>query len=572
MTLKQNAVLVGAAAVSTMLAAELALADDATYTPIPGYDAASTVTRDGSVVGLFSPFAAQAALWSADSGIFATINDIDQLGGITDDGQMIGGTFYPEAGDPPPEYAGRWTEAGGWENLGYLELGNCDANFSHGYDISGDGSVVVGLAWEGCAGRAHRWTQGIGMEMLPQEDYERSARANTVSGDGTIIGGWAGTDASDRCPSYWLADSTQVMPWPETGGEIWDMNSDGSVMIGWMWGPTNGFYEAVRYEPGGEPQFLGILPGGFDWTSQAFGMSESGNTIVGNAGSFWDGYYAWIWKPDLGMMDLKDYLISLRVQGLDDLFFENAYAVSADGSVIVGNTFDPFTWARQAFVVTIPAERHEVTIEVLGSVSYNSITSGPFAGAIVGDPVHMTFDVDALTGDGWDPDHFLTYPILEGTHVLTIADGEDGLAGSPAFGVQNDYPVVDGFFIFDSPTVWGYWMGWEMHGNNGDIIPSTDILDCFGEYSMADGWEDVEWYLFGGDGELYIEWTGMTISEPEPADPCPADINDDSTVDVFDLLDLLDAWGSPGGSADLNGDGVVDVFDLLELLDAWGPC
>jgi hypothetical protein len=119
-----------------------------------------------------------------------------------------------------------------------------------------------------------------------------------------------------------------------------------------MWGDT-GFYEAMRYEPGGDAEFLGILPG-FNWTSQAFGMSESGNTIVGNSGHFWDGYFAWIWKPDMGLMPLKDYLISLGVEGIETLTFENAYAISADGSVIVGNTIDFFT--RTAFVVTIPAE------------------------------------------------------------------------------------------------------------------------------------------------------------------------------------------------------------------------
>jgi spore coat protein A len=59
--------------------------------------------------------------------------------------------------------------------------------------------------------------------------------------------------------------------------------------------------------------------------------------------------------------------------------------------------------------------------------------------------------------------------------------------------------------------------------------------------------------------------------------PCPADINDDRTVDVTDLLDLLAAWGgcpAPPASCpeDTNEDGQVDVTDLLALLAAWGPC
>jgi hypothetical protein len=55
--------------------------------------------------------------------------------------------------------------------------------------------------------------------------------------------------------------------------------------------------------------------------------------------------------------------------------------------------------------------------------------------------------------------------------------------------------------------------------------------------------------------------------------PCPGDLTGDSVVDVFDLLELLAAWGDcPGCDADLNGDDVVNVFDLLELLGAWGEC
>jgi hypothetical protein len=43
---------------------------------------------------------------------------------------------------------------------------------------------------------------------------------------------------------------------------------------------------------------------------------------------------------------------------------------------------------------------------------------------------------------------------------------------------------------------------------------------------------------------------------------------------VFDLLALLSMWGpcprETSCPADLSGDGVVDVFDLLQLLAAWG--
>ncbi len=59
-------------------------------------------------------------------------------------------------------------------------------------------------------------------------------------------------------------------------------------------------------------------------------------------------------------------------------------------------------------------------------------------------------------------------------------------------------------------------------------------------------------------------------------DIIPGDVNGDLSVDVFDLLDLLDAWGDcpqpcpPNCPADISPDCSVDVFDLLFLLNSWG--
>ena len=84
---------------------------------------------------------------------------------------------------------------------------------------------------------------------------------------------------------------------------------------------------------------------------------------------------------------------------------------------------------------------------------------------------------------------------------------------------------------------------------------------------------------FGEDarGELYIaQHSPGAIFKIIPAggpQPNP-DLNCDGVVNVFDLLLLLENWGScPGGAdcpGDLNEDGTVNVFDLLLLLENWG--
>jgi len=56
------------------------------------------------------------------------------------------------------------------------------------------------------------------------------------------------------------------------------------------------------------------------------------------------------------------------------------------------------------------------------------------------------------------------------------------------------------------------------------------------------------------------------------APPCNADLDDDGTVGVSDLLNLLATWGPCRDcSADFDGNGSVGVSDLLVLLGDWGP-
>lgn len=52
--------------------------------------------------------------------------------------------------------------------------------------------------------------------------------------------------------------------------------------------------------------------------------------------------------------------------------------------------------------------------------------------------------------------------------------------------------------------------------------------------------------------------------------PCPADLNEDGTVDGADLAEVLGYWQLSGG--DLNGDGITDGADLSIVLGSWGPC
>ncbi|MHC4908973.1 MAG: hypothetical protein ACYTF9_04550 [Planctomycetota bacterium] len=69
-----------------------------------------------------------------------------------------------------------------------------------------------------------------------------------------------------------------------------------------------------------------------------------------------------------------------------------------------------------------------------------------------------------------------------------------------------------------------------------------------------------------------------TVDEPSPGSrntpegTCPADVSGEGMVGVEDLVLVMLAWGSAGGSADVNGNGMVDSADLTAVLVQWGPC
>lgn len=84
---------------------------------------------------------------------------------------------------------------------------------------------------------------------------------------------------------------------------------------------------------------------------------------------------------------------------------------------------------------------------------------------------------------------------------------------------------------------------------SGGIVDSPDFVNAdfvLGQYAVAT----------------------FTLSLVPAADP---DLSGDTTIDGFDMGQLLTAWGyNPGNSADLDANGTVDGGDLGLLLEAWG--
>jgi hypothetical protein len=71
--------------------------------------------------------------------------------------------------------------------------------------------------------------------------------------------------------------------------------------------------------------------------------------------------------------------------------------------------------------------------------------------------------------------------------------------------------------------------------------------------------------------------SAFTASTALGSGACPPDIDNDTHVDVDDLIALVTDWGSCSGwcPSDISpdgGNGEVNVDDLLEVVTGWGPC
>lgn len=233
----------------------------------------------------------------------------------------------------------RWTKS-----EGMVGLGNLGGLWSSAWDVSADGTVVVGESKTSSGNnRAFRWTLEEGMVGLGNPTSETAATA--VSADGSIIVGNIGKSSGFR----WTESSgMEIFTY---GANVMEISADGSVIVG-MKRASSGYSEAFQWTEDKGIQFLGDLPGGGPF-SRAEATSADGSVIVGWAstqpiGSPVAYYDAFIWDADHGMRNLTDVLRNEYGLDLPIQILGAAKAISDDGLIIAGN-LGPIGW-----VATIP--------------------------------------------------------------------------------------------------------------------------------------------------------------------------------------------------------------------------
>jgi len=206
--------------------------------------------------------------------------------------------------------------------------------------ISADGRVVVGRSSSarGEFGEAFRWMdeEGIvGLGDLPGGSWFSDAAA--VSANGRVI---VGTGFATEVASAvrWVDGRIEMLG--DLGGQTpfsraLGVSADGQVIVGSAISLLG--TEAFRWTPSTGMVGLGDLPGGA-YYSVARAVSPDGAIIVGESrsanGAFMNEPQAMRWTAQTGMVGLGD------LPGY--IFRSYAYAVSADGSLVVGQGNDGF--------------------------------------------------------------------------------------------------------------------------------------------------------------------------------------------------------------------------------------
>ncbi|MBE3068630.1 MAG: PEP-CTERM sorting domain-containing protein, partial [Planctomycetes bacterium] len=297
---------------------------------------ARAVSADGSVVvgSSGSPDGQRAFVWTLSEGMVALPVPTGQLWTWANDVSADGLYVVGDAGSS-------FGLAAGWEGIRWQVGGDLDRFAVSGEGVwakgvSADGSVVVGSA----GNLAYRWTEAGDREYigtLYDSMLNHRSYSSAVSDDGdTIVGDSNGDDGyGNSAGSAYL--------WTREGGmaplvgamTAAAISGDGTVVAGTL------NYEAYRWTAEEGLVMLGTT--GPYTRSLAQGVSGDGRRVLGYVTGEDDPGEAFIWEEGKGMRLVRDILVNDFGFGdeLDGWVLTRAWAVSEDGSTIVGRAINP---------------------------------------------------------------------------------------------------------------------------------------------------------------------------------------------------------------------------------------
>ena len=221
-----------------------------------------------------------------------------------------------------------------WKYLGGIRPNTSTQFLSTAYDISYDGSTVVGLSDINDQG-AHgiKWDATNGMKDLGSTVPGRSSRANAINNDKTVVVGWQDIPGGDRTAVRWVNGAQEYIKHTNGDylGEATAVSSDGKTLVGdydfkpYVWNETTGFQEISH--PDASPVLRGV----------AAAISGDGKTVIGFFRAYALGVSneGFIWTKEAGRKTLTEYVTNLGIdtKGID---LQTPLTISKDGKKIAG--------------------------------------------------------------------------------------------------------------------------------------------------------------------------------------------------------------------------------------------
>lgn len=258
---------------------------------------------------------------------------------VSRNGRIVVGDAPTSAEDLKPGTEEWNLQAYRWDSsLGFSFLGTFGGPASGAYGVSSDGTAVAGYAVNASGkSRAFRWTRASGMLDLGSLPGLDSSFAFGISGDGKVVVGFSGTMMFNSKPFRWDVASSTMTQIPcfssYWGGEARATNQDGSVVVGQCGRSLSGGAvreTAFRWTAAGGLQNITHLDANDDRRSTAYAVNADGSVVVGQLG---DEAFRWVNNSvtTLGKLPGTDY--------------SRATGVSENGNVVVGVSGDSaFIW------------------------------------------------------------------------------------------------------------------------------------------------------------------------------------------------------------------------------------
>jgi hypothetical protein len=279
--------------------------------------------------------------------------------GITDAG-IVGGSITGTTPFGAAIVGAVYNPASGWNQLPTVPGGGYvtgTGDYSYVFGISDGGESVCGMFWVN-GGKTSAYVYNVNTGYTVLQDIGQSARANCISGDGLVAGGWW-QDAS-RVPIRWspYPSATTIGQFGEANGT----NTTGSYVaasdaLGFGTAPI--IWDAAN----NSAVFIPLPVGAVDGEA----MAVSDNRVV--VGTYSNGGFGsssgFVYIPAIGTVDLVTYLTSNGASFVTNCGIPQA--ISRNGRYVCGLTsgFPRTTWFADLGQLPTGIDNPELEIHTL---------------------------------------------------------------------------------------------------------------------------------------------------------------------------------------------------------------